>query len=63
LTDDNVADGNIDKRNIWLIGAGHTSTSLRKNQWFCVRVGCLAAGHWLSAGSRVWQLHRQNPQN
>ena len=25
LTDDNAADGNLDKRNIWLIGAGHTS--------------------------------------
>ncbi len=30
LTDDNAADGNLDKRNIWLIGAGHTSTALRK---------------------------------
>ncbi len=27
LTDDNAADGNLDKRNIWLIGAGHTSIS------------------------------------
>ena len=24
LTDDNEADGNSDKRNIWFIGAGHT---------------------------------------
>ena len=28
LTDDNAADGNLDKRNIWLIGAGHTSILL-----------------------------------
>ncbi len=26
LTDDNEADGNLDKWNIWLIGVGHTST-------------------------------------
>ena len=25
LTDDNEAGGNLDKRNIWLIGVGHTS--------------------------------------
>ncbi len=24
LTDDNEAGGNLDKRNIWLIGVGHT---------------------------------------
>ena len=24
LTDDNEADGSLDKRNIWLIGAGYT---------------------------------------
>ena len=27
LTDDNEAGGNLDKRNIWLIGVGHTSHS------------------------------------
>ncbi len=27
LTDDNEAGGNLDKRNIWLIGAGHTRHS------------------------------------
>ena len=27
LTDDNEADGNLDKRNMWLIGVGHTRTN------------------------------------
>ena len=29
LTDDNEAGGNLDKRNIWLIGVGHTRVCLK----------------------------------
>ncbi len=37
MTDDNAADGNLDKRNIWLIGAGHTSQhGLRKDLCYAV---------------------------
>ena len=30
LTDDNEAGGNLDKRNIWSIGVGHTSPFMMK---------------------------------
>ena len=50
LTDDNEADGSLDKRNIWLIGAGHTS----------IHWGCFYFGNLLSKKST---RHKKNPQD